>query len=37
LWKKFWRDIGAAIKTLAVSPIRHQLPPELEGALLAVG
>jgi hypothetical protein len=37
LWKKFGGNVGPAVEALAVSPIRHKLPPQLERAFLAVG
>jgi hypothetical protein len=37
LWKKFCGYVGATVKALAVSPVRHKFTPQLERALLAVG
>lgn len=36
LWKKSRGYVSAAVDPLAVSPVRHQFPPQLERALLAV-
>jgi len=37
LWKKFDGYVGPAVKALAIPPVGHKLPPQLERAFFAVG
>jgi hypothetical protein len=37
LWKTIRRDIGATINALAIPPVRHKLPPQLERTFFTVG